>query len=1194
MRDCTASQKLAIDTVGTNLLVSAAAGSGKTTVLAERCCKLVVEGCRVHQLLVLTFAEEAAAEMKHRIEARLTAAAAMGDGPKGESLKKQAMLAPSAHISTIHAFCARLIRQNFHLAGVDPAFRVLDAEEAALLQEEILQELFEEQFESCDQMRQLVDLYGDGQDEQLRQRVRQAYETMRSFLDADEWKRMSLRRLEEAVSGKRLADGALGREYLTMVSETLANAETLAMKVVALLEPFGDDAGKYLEVAMKLLATVSGWRKQLAAGDFDAVVAAQAEDLELRLSKSKLPEAEKNIAKAMLDQARDLLKKGDVRQMLALPEKRLIADLAGTLEMVRYFLRLTDLFEERYCDRKAQGNALDFSDLEHTALALLRDGDGPSDLARKLHRSYAHVLVDEYQDINPVQEKILQLVSRQSVRGPGPGNFFCVGDVKQSIYRFRLADPGIFLSRYKAYRKGEGGQAIPLSENFRSRKPLLDAINCVFAQLMRKDHAEIDYDDDHAFKTILEHPQTPHGFTGSPIELHLVQKDLLPGEEEAEGDDKPAIEGIEELEDAEIEANHVAWLIQGMLHPEDGAPRQVWDKNAKAFRPLAAGDIVVLMRSIKHRTREYARVFAQYGIPLRSESRSGFFVAVEVQDVLSTLKLLDNQQQDIPMAAFLRSPMAGLDRPEDAMAKIRMAYRDEPFHAAVARYARERSDALAKDLARLLVKVDRWRKMAQQRPVEELIATLYRETYVLAWYAALPNGPQRVANLQHLLQCAGRFAQFQQQGLYRFLNFLGELEEKDSLAQPPAVTDANSVRLMSIHASKGLEFPVVIVPGLGRRLNTRDQNDSLLLHREQGVALRIADIATNTRYPSLATRLIERRISRSFLAEELRILYVAMTRAQEHLILVGNCSSKQRERWCNTALPSGRAIDRTSFFSGAKFLDWLAPVFYGGNEELLKVVEVDTLAGPGDRSATAEVAAEPVSEEAAQAAIARLTYQYPHLALTTRAAATSVTALSKHPLVVDIDGEEVREVQGGDEPEIAASATAAKAQGELAAERGTVTHLIMEHMDFALAPATITQQIAGMVARGLLTPSQADLVEVESIAWFWDTAIGKQMVLNAHDLLRELPFLDAVEDGQPEAMDRVLLRGRIDALVPSGDAWIVVDYKTDRDVPTPGSERYQAYQKQVSIYREALLRSGCAKVAGVQLVFLHGRQVLEF
>lgn len=1229
----TDAQKDAIETLGKSVLVSAAAGSGKTSVLAERCSHLVLtdRNCSISDLLVLTFAEEAAAEMKGRIEKTLEdryQQAVAAHEKNRDHLKKQSILASTAHISTIHSFCARLIRQNFHLAELDPAFRVLDGAEATLLRREVADELLEEALTDTPEdgggqaVRALLDLYGNGQIDALAGWIIQASERLRGIPDSESQRTDAVQWLQATATAGKLAGTPLGEAYLDLVRRELEIARAEAASILSAASEH-DAKGPHAKVAAELVSRADECLSLLAS-DFDKVPLRLAERLPQLRGVGQVPEDVAELLKQRIDKLKKRFTASGsaVRVLVETPQQRLLDDLARIIPHLETFLRLIGDFDSRYEAQKREQNALDFSDLEHVALKLLRTpaagGHVPSDLARRLHQRYRYVLVDEYQDINPVQEEILRYVSHECVTSEGSiGNLFSVGDVKQSIYRFRLAAPDIFMARRESYEKDRAGAAIYLRENFRSRGPLLEAINGVFRRLMKREVAEIEYDDTHAFVPGAKYPDEPNTFAGVPIRLQVLLKDAAEtAEEEAEdeGDEETA-----DLEVSELEARHVAGLVRDLLAGDAGGAgrRRVYDKSMKAYREIRPGDIVVLLRSTRQRAREYAAAFAEAGIPFRTESRSGFFNAPEVQEVLALLRLLDNGQQDIPLAAVLRSGVIGLANPEDAMARIAMAYRRDrvPFHVAVSAYATEKADDLAREIKTLLDRLDRWRQLSLQRSTEELISILYRETSLPAWYAALPNGDQRLANLDYLRQCAASFAGFSRQGLYRFMAYLADLEEDDSLAQPAAATEGEAVRLMTVHASKGLEYPVVILAGLATKFNLRDREASLLFHREPGsalrVGLRVADEPSNTRYPCIATHVIADQITRASLAEELRVLYVAMTRAREELILVGSLKSKELEQLMQGGLASGEALPSHRFWTGKCFLDWLIPIF---NSETSKQLVVEPIVPSAASDSGKTESAEPVTAKvtlpylpATQAVLDRLNYQYPHQAATLQPAAISVTTLAKGSAAVEKDEDWDRPPEppasSASDPlaSLAAPAfarePAANPVGDQAALRGTVTHRVMEYFDFAQSADSLEIQIEAMVQRRLLTPEEAELVDREGIRWFFDTDLGQQLFAHAKAVFREVPFFDAVAGAgtgeEVAGLDRVMLRGRIDAILQTAQGLHVLDYKTDARLPEPGGERETGYRRQLEAYRTALAASGPTPILGLHLIFLHARRIVS-
>ncbi|MGB7158174.1 MAG: 3'-5' exonuclease, partial [Tepidisphaeraceae bacterium] len=867
----------------------------------------------------------------------------------------------------------------------------------------------------------------------------------------------------------------------------------------------------------------------------------------------------------------------------------------------------------------------------------LRDGASPglapSSVARLQHRRFKHVLVDEYQDINELQDAILRLVSRECLMGEGEcGNLFTVGDVKQSIYRFRLAEPTRFLQRDEQFRKAgdASGTVIDLQANFRSRGPLLDALNRVFSTLMTKRAADIEYDQSHELRPGLTYPEGNDGtsFRGAPIELHLLPMNASTGTDDAHDSDE---EDADPPDRTAREAVLVARRIGEMMgtSPNGGGRMRVMERDATTgeLRPrdIRYGDIVILLRSMKFKADQYADVLRRSGIPVHSESGTGYFESMEVRDVLALLAVLDNQRQDIPLAAALRSPLASLADPEDSLSRIRLAYNaGEPvaFNQAVVRYAREHHDELAAALQDFLKTLKRWRTLAQRRPLAEVLWTIYQETGYLAFCAGLVDGEQRVANLIDLHERARQFGSFQKQGFARFLSFLEQLREESDLGQPSVASAADDVvRIMSVHASKGLEFPVVIVPDLGKRINLSDASGSILIDRQAGPGFTVADEARRIRYPSLASMLVQTRLRQQSLAEELRVLYVAMTRAKEHLILIGTAGENAADTWSMRWSGHRGPLPADAVLGANTMLDWIGPV------AAATASDDSTIALT--RHTPDEVAAWPNPEELrpkpsprlqqlvdlipldpapppnaqAHAIIRRLTFTRDHEPFADVSATASVSDLSKHGRAAP-GGTGMSRVGVVSFDRILATPRVASTDLKpAAADIGTATHLVLQHLDFS-SPCKaddVRRQIELLVDRRLISPAAAQMVDADAIAWLASTSIGRTLRTHVSRLRRELPIYfprDAQRaDGAPlppaDPMDRVMVRSRIDVLVETPAGLEVVDYKTDAITADTLAARAAFYGPQMELYREAVHGATGRPVAAVHLVFLHAREVVS-
>ena len=1228
-----------ITTSGHSLLVSAAAGSGKTAVLAERCAYLVCEAddpCDVDELLVVTFTEAAASEMKSRIGQALRARA---QASPSERLTHQLALIDRASISTLHGFCSRLLRQHFHAVGLDPVFSVLDADDARLLRGDVARQLFVDRYEldQTHEFRKLVDAYADGDDERLVRLVIQAHEMLGSLVDGEAWADRSLRRIQEAAEAANLAETELGRELRQFVATGLAS---IAARCEAAIEQLSTGAfGKYLDLLREHRSTLRVWERTLTEQGIDAL-AAEVATLELgRLPSVRNDVPNKDAAKAAVDAVRDAMKEGPWRACLRFTTAEWRDGLRAVLPHARVFLELVRQFGNRYRMMKDAARSVDFSDLERFALKALRDPAAPDALApspaaRACHRRFRHVLVDEYQDINEVQDAILTLLSRECLRGePGvESNLFSVGDVKQSIYRFRLAEPTRFLERERKFRaKDEGGrmkdqgnastpssssfilhpsslgEVIDLQANFRSRAPLLAAVNEVFERLMTSDAADITYDASHRLHPGKTFPDAPEGtcsFHGAPIELHLLPKKL---DVDSDDDAPPAADCDDDndLDRAEREAVLVARRIREMMGLEGGPPMCVAEASsdgASEYRRLRFGDIVILLRAMKHKADEYAEVLQAAGIPVHSESSTGYFESMEIRDMLAVLALLDNQRQDVPLAAVLRSPIAGIQDPEDSLARIRIAYppsrEGQTFHEAVRRYSAERDDDIARTLRDFYAKLNRWRALAQRRPLADLISAVYDETAYLAYVGGLHNGRQRVANLLHLRDRAAQFGTFHRQGLSRFLHFLDSLREESDLGQPSVATEAEDVvRIMSVHRSKGLEFPVVVLPDLGKAINLQDCAGNILLDRTAGLGMVTVDEGKQVRYPSLASMLVQNRLRQQALAEEMRVLYVAMTRAQEHLVLVGTTGTETPARWAARWKGHAGALPADAVLSATTMLDWIGPVAAATEgKDVFQVAAyeaADVLAWrhPSRHGAPANERLErmarlqpldpppaphPLADEVAR----RLTARYAFEPMTRVAAAQAMT---------DVGGRKASAA-------LARSPLLAEVAVASAEEIGDATHRVLQHLDPRRVDGreTIAEQVSNLVERKLLSDAEAKCVDVEALVWLISSEVGNLLREHAATLRRELPVYTSMPAlAGATGADQVMLRGRIDVLLTLPDRSVIVDYKTDAVSAEQVPARARIYRPQVATYANAIERM-TGKPVDVILVFLRPRIVHQY
>jgi ATP-dependent helicase/nuclease subunit A len=1203
-------QKLGITTTGKSLLVSAAAGSGKTAMLAERCAHLVCdapEPCDVDDLLVVTFTEAAATAMKSRIHSALRDRARQSHSAR---VDRQLAVVNHASVGTLHSFCARLLREHFQLVGLDPAFTVLDGDEAGLLRREVARQLFDDhyEFDQSGDFHRFVDAYGEGEDSRLIRLVIQTHQMLESLVDPLGWIDHARHRITDASEGD-LSGSELGAELRDILKRTIADLRHRCDRATELVKTLGEFPA-YQATLFDCSRTLRHWEETLDSHGVDAL----GENVRT-YEHPRLPQVSNSIpnkeqAKRAVDAVRDGMTKGLLANLLRFTSDQWQEGLAAVRPHAQTFLHLVEAFGGRYRQAKDASRVVDFADLERFAFKVLCDTSKlprlvPSDAARGYHRRFAHVLVDEYQDINELQDAILTLLSRECLdpRPHRPHNFFCVGDVKQSIYRFRLAEAARFLDRQKLYRaKNSHGEVIDLQANFRSRAALLESINGVFERLMTADAADIEYDRTHRLHPGLAYP-TPGSpcFDGAPLEMHVLPADLK-SDDHDDATTTPEPPDEEELDRTEREATLVARRVRRLTGADGSPPMQVTELDASgAFvhRPVAPRDIVILLRSMRYKAEQFAQVLRRFNIPVHAQSGTGYFESAEIRDMLALLSILENQRQDIPLASVLRSPLAHFRQQDDGLARVRIAYPASPaevaipFHDAVVQYAREKEDDLSDDLRTFLATLERWRALAFSRPLAEVISRVFDETGYLAFCGGLHDGDQRVANLLDLRRRASQFGSFRKQGLSRFLGFLESLRDEVDLGQPSIASESSDVvRVMSIHRSKGLEFPVVVLPDLGKRINLSDCHGSIVADRQAGLGMAVVDEEKMIRYPSLASTLVQRRLRQQALAEELRVLYVAMTRAKEHLILVGTTDEKTADGWPQRWVDFAGPFPADDVLAAKTMLDWLGPVSAAAGPGIIRVHRhpasevaawhAEHRSRPHlsdaqrDLAALKPLPATPPDSDTARRVIDRLERKYPFDAFTRLQAAQSVTADPDHEM--DLQA-----------PRFLARSSPL--------DVGQVTHRVLLHLDFSRLcdRSDLDRQIHEMIDRKLLTQTESTLANRDNILWLLDTEIGHLLKSNAQTLQREVPLHFPAPAPSPESpsadpLDRIMIRGRIDLLIPTPHGPVLIDYKTDTLPPDSVPARAALYTPQLTAYRTALEKITHTPVPAY-LVFLSPRVI---
>lgn len=1167
----TDSQRAAVQAQG-NVLVEAGAGAGKTSTLIERVLHFLSQpGASVEQVMMVTFTNAAAAEMRERLRNKLMEA--QRAEPHVRRHAENLALMDAASIGTLHSFCLRLIRENFYTLKLDPQIRALDEKEAALLSYEVFARVISKHYEGAEAesvgIKHLLESQANSSERTLRQLALRMHRHAQSLDDPAAW---------FASQRRMLAD-----PHPTAWREWLAN-----------------ELPRWREEWLQTLSEYTGIPQvEVARSAFDCLA-----------GNFGLPSLPGCIAQ--LKSLKDVWKGGGKNKNLEVRNQ--IPDLFTDAEFLEGFcptaedpdplqtdwdiarpqlvalLNLAQEFGHQYEQAKREMGALDFSDLEQCALRLLwdRETNTPSPLAAAWRAQIALILVDEYQDINRAQDKIIQAISRHG------SNRFLVGDVKQSIYRFRLANPAIFRGYREAWSmENSGGSVKPLRENFRSHEHILRVVNEVFRALMRRQLGGIDYDDGAALvfgaRANRHHLLEPTGET-LPVEL-LLHVPLKPKERAELG-----LEPAAQEDDRSETEREAAMIARRLLELKNDPGFRIHDSSlpeGAQWRPMEWGDAAVMLRAMSGKAADYVKQFELAGVPLDA-SGAGFYDAQEVRDLRSLLQILDNPLQDIPLLAALRSPFGCFTA--DELALIRCADREAPwwralegFRARAVSFQRSLMEpelaakipALQAKVAEFLDRHARWRRMAGQASIYDSLERILEESRYEQWLRTQPRARQRLANVRLLLELARDFERAPQAGIFRFLRMIeaqreADLEEEAAAAPPKG----DAVRLMTIHKSKGLEFPLVVLADTDHGFRFQDLSASVLFDETHGLCPRIAPGDGRPGYPSIALWLARRAEKPELLGEELRLLYVAMTRAEQKLILSGCATPKKLADWRKAA---DRITHHRGVAAGRSFLSWLAPLMprLAGTE--------DWDAQPAGRSAFLEwrlVYDAPIPGQAPgpsaetreeltipQALLDRLRWKYPFNSSVGQPAKASVSRLRHQLAEPALDLSQRPAGRGGAGRSLAEAAVA-----------GSAHHRFLQHAKPAnlLEDTGAGREAARLVSDGLLLPEEADQLDLRSLGAFWRSELGGEILAREDQLRRELPFtarFDVAElesvyglDFSGAAGEFIVVQGVVDlAIVSEEEIWIL-DFKTDQFPADQLASRVESHALQLRLYAAALER----------------------
>ena len=1209
----TKEQEKVINLRNRSLLVSAAAGSGKTAVLVQRIISMVTDKAEpldIDRLLVVTFTNAAAAEMRERVGAAIENA--LEQEPYNQHLQRQLTLVHNAQITTIDSFCIRILRDHFHKIDLEPGFRIADEGELKLLREDVCEAVLEEFYQKADpEFFRFADSYsGAKNDLQIKEMILKLYNYAESYPWPKEWLETCVQQYE-AANEAELEEKSWIRDFLSYLDVRIEDLITAQKKLLELTqEPDGPymyeasiaDDLRQLENLRKC-EHFSQWQEAVSSINFKNIG---------RSGKYEGSVAKKNAVMSGRKRMKDQIDKWK-KTIFATPLEVQLERLTQTSKMVRVLVTLTQAFSDRFYEEKQKKNMLDFSDVEHNALRVLVNPETKelTETALEYQQQYREVMIDEYQDSNYVQETLLTAVS--GVKN-GNENLFMVGDVKQSIYRFRLARPELFMDKYHRFSTEESSrQRIDLHRNFRSRREVVEAVNDIFYPLMEKDLGNVAYDAEAALYAGAEYPDYENADCCKPEFL------LVPSQESG-------------MERREQEAAAVAGRIRELVETQE-------------IPGITYKDIVLLLRSMSGWAETYQKVFEQEGIPLIVASKTGYFSATEVQTVLSLLRALDNPYQDIPMAAVMKSYFGKFTSEE--LAQIRAESPGMPFYQCVEQFTSSEeqqkeeqiadtnvveaekqqkeepisdTDAVEAEIlpqekenknvsdqrSHLAEKIIAFQEMLQnfrQRipytPIHRLLQEILDETGYRNYVAALPAGEQRRANLDMLMEKAVAYEQTSYHGLFHFIRYIDRLMKYDvDYGEAEIVSEQeNAVRLMSIHKSKGLEFPVVFVCGMGKQFNEQDLNSNMIFHPEFGIGLKWFDCEKRTKANTLIHQIFAMEAKKENLGEELRVLYVALTRAKEKLILAGTCKLPEEGQY--SGFSREEKVSFSTRYDAKSYWDWVMPVLGMENPDYRYVIwdearmqqeEQRKLQDTALEHRTLLVALQNVSEIELTQLKETFSWEYAWKEEGTHKQKVSVSEL-KHRAMEE-RSESAEQTLNTAQPlfpdEIATPYVprfVQEAKENAGALYGTMVHRFLECLDFAGLPDFaeekqglyfVKQQIDALCALGRMQEADAKRLNWKQLLGFLQSDTAKRMRVAAEQgtLEREKPFVMSVpanlvwEESRPE--EEVLIQGIIDVFWEEADGIVLLDYKTDH--VDNAQELVHRYKKQLELYADALSR----------------------
>ena len=1154
----TKEQKDAIERKGSNILVSAAAGSGKTAVLVERIIgKILNDNMDIDKLLVVTFTNAAASEMREKIVDAIYRK--LEEEPENERLTKQLNLLNKSNICTMHSFCIDVIRNNFfEEEGLSANFRIAEQSEIEIMKQTILDDLFDELYESNDSnFYNLINKYSTySSDQNVKDIVFKIYNFIQSLPNPDEWLNTNVETFKENDS------------VIIQILESFVNdidIEISKLKIIQEKLELDTELTKATEVISSDISYYEILKKYAEEKEWNKIVNTIKEHKSFSAWSKNIPSTETTEkAKNIREDAKEVHKKYK-ETYFNIDLEQAKSDIKKMYDPLKTLSKLVIEFSNRFQTEKREKNIMDFNDLEHYALKILRK----EEVQKRYREKFEEIAIDEYQDTNFLQEEIMKSVSRGN-------NIFMVGDIKQSIYKFRNSRPELFKEKYNEYDDNK----ILLHKNFRSREEILDLTNYIFKNIMTEELGDVDYTEEEYLKYGANYPVSSIEEKRYKPELDIInlnKKKEIDYYNEEENEDE-----LRELEKVELEANLTVSKIQELFNSNF----MVFDKKIGEYRKLEYRDIVILLRATKDTASIYEKKILEVGFPVFSDTSTEYLNSMEISVVMSILKILDNPLQDIPLVCAMRSMIGGFT--DNDLAYISTITHEKIYFyqkLLITKTSEDISKELKKKIDTLLNNIERWKEIQKYKSLSDLVWDIYTSTNFYSYVGLLNNGDLRQANLTLLFEKAKSFEEASFKGLFNFINFIEKLETSsgDMGAAKTIGENDNAIRIMSIHKSKGLEFPVVFLCGIGKNTNIQDLSDQILLHPKYGIGPKYVDYENAIAYNTIVKNTLKTKLIPELIAEEMRVFYVALTRAREKLILIGTINDynddtrkikEELDKYDNEI--TQKMIKKNSWTS---YLYWILENDIQNPKEFEKIIDINVFDSNSINESknidTQEFKISPIkSDENMQSEInSILNWKYPYLEDTKIISKTSVTAITH-----------------GDSDNISIELSIPKWKQEETvtyARKGTITHDILSRLDYSkdYDLDDINKYIDNLKDKLLITEKEAECINRKKILETTKSGLWKELK-TAKQIRREEPFYIYI--------DKTMVQGIIDLYyINQNDELVLVDYKTDY-VEGDGSELKEKYMKQLELYKNALEKSLNRTVNKVQIYSIYLNKLINF